>query len=613
MNIAQAQAVTAGTFHSLASAQLHHFWRKENSQNLQLLSSKVRLLSEINLRFGKNRNTKVALADLALEIEWAKSRMVAPQDYEQKASANSRKPPISLMEMAEIYKRYETEKQRRKLIDFEDLLKYCADAIEQDTYFAQTQHWKWRHFFVDEFQDVNPAQFRLLKAWLGTRKDICVVGDPNQAIYSWNGADPNLIINFKDYFPTAEIISLDDNYRSSPQILKVANTILGSNTHHVGKGLLAHNIDGPIPLVRVYLSDLTEASAIASQLKDCHSQSIAWSHMAVLTRTNAQLVLLEQALQNSQIPFKLNKGNSFLEQREVKLAMAELRKGCLTQSFAAATKDLELKILEPEENDVGSGGDNDRTAHYQNFMRLIKEYLHLDQAPSYNGFNTWLYTLLLPNDSQGKGVELTTFHKAKGLQWPVVFIAGLEKGFVPIGNSNDPALLKEEQRLLYVAATRAENQLYFSLAQKRSFGTTIIKRFPSPFLDSIERACHELKTGQPLLRDPKKAIRFQKDKLSYKSSSQSLRQSWSKNQPSPNESALEALKAWRSNRAKASGVPAYVIFHDSTLIAIATSCPTTEAEMASLAGMGPVKLSRYGEEILTILSSATQPSIEKLK
>ncbi len=606
MNIPQAQAVTAGTFHSLASAQLHHFWRKENSHNLQLLSSKVRLLSEINLRFGKNRNTKVALADLALEIEWAKARMITPQDYEQKASISSRKPPISLMEMAEIYKRYETEKQHRKLIDFEDLLKYCTDAIEQNPYFAQTQHWKWRHFFVDEFQDVNPAQFRLLKAWLGQRKDLCVVGDPNQAIYSWNGADPNLIVNFKDHFPSAEIISLDDNYRSSPQILKVANAILANGLHQRKKELKAHNIDGPIPLVKVYSSDLVEASATASQLKDCHSQSIPWSHMAVLCRTNAQLVLLEQALRNSQIPFRLNKANSFLEQREVKLAMTELRNCSIGQSFAAAAKDLELKILQPTENDVGSGGDNDRIAHYQNFIRLIKEYLHLDESPSYNGFNTWLYTLLLPSDSQTTGVELTTFHKAKGLQWPVVFIAGLEKGFVPIGNSQDPDLLKEEQRLLYVAATRAENQLYFSLAKQRSFGTSTIKRFPSPYLDAIERACHELKTGHRLLKDPKQAIRSQKNQLSSKSGSKSLATGWKNNKASPNESVLQALKIWRSNQARASGVPAYVIFHDSTLIAIATSCPTTEEEMASLAGMGPVKLSRYGEEILTILSNTTQ-------
>src|SRR3954469_14083076 len=204
--------VAAGTFHAVAYAQLRRRWADRGESEPALLDRKARLLAPLI------RNRDVQAADVASEIEWAKARMVNPSAYEHEARSAGREPPMALAEVAEVYRRYEVEKNRRGLVDFDDLLFRTARAIEEDADFAAAQRWRFRHLFVDEFQDVNPVQFRLLMAWLGDRLDLCVVGDPNQAIYAWNGADASYLTNFRRHFPTAEVVRLDDNYRSSPEI-----------------------------------------------------------------------------------------------------------------------------------------------------------------------------------------------------------------------------------------------------------------------------------------------------------------------------------------------------------------------------------------------------------
>jgi DNA helicase-2/ATP-dependent DNA helicase PcrA len=481
--------------------------------------------------------------------------------------------------MATLYQRYEDEKRRKGVVDFDDLLSRCAEALDSDAEFAAGQRWRFRHLFVDEFQDVNPVQHRLLEGWLGDRVDLCVVGDPNQAIYSWNGADPRFLTRFATRFPGAEVVSLDHNYRSTPQVLAVAGAVLGRPPMH------AHRADGPIPIVRSFATDDDEARGVARALRRAKATGLAWSHLAVLTRTNAQLERFEEALRAADVPFR-SRGGLFLEQPEVKDALAGLRRGPGGLPFVARLADIEAAAADtPVE----------RRLDLEQLVRLGHEYLAADPAGDSEGFLAWLRATVRADqpDDGTDVVELATFHRAKGLEWPVVFVAGLEKGLVPIGQATSDDAEAEERRLLYVALTRAERELHCSWAQRRTFGTRTVPRQPSPWLSLIDNACARLR-GDDVPPD--------REVWAGRAAS-ARRKLRAGTAPSPaDEPVLAALKQWRSSTARAANVPAYVIFHDATLAAVAQARPRTRAELLALPGLGPVKAERYGDALLEVVS-----------
>jgi DNA helicase-2/ATP-dependent DNA helicase PcrA len=569
--------VAAGTFHALAYAQLRRRWADDSRQAPTLLDSKMGVLGRLLPR-RREGGPPVIAADYAAEIEWAKARMVRPAAYEAEANAARRTPPVPVAEMARIYERYEDEKRKRGVIDFDDLLLLCGDALADDPEFAAAQRWRFRHLFVDEFQDVNPVQYRLLTGWLGDRLDLCVVGDPNQAIYSWNGADPTFLTGFTQRYPTAEVVRLDDNYRSSPQVLRLAAAVLPTARMAPTRG------DGPVPTVRSYDSEQAEAGAVAHAIDRAHRAGTRWSGMAVLVRTNAQTLAFEQAFKKARIPCRV-RGGAVLDQPEVKEVRSGLKRARPGVPFRSLIADIETAAAEaPPE-------------HRQNleaFVAMAGEYAALDAAPSVPGFDSWLKTVR--NDrttgDDADVVELATFHRAKGLEWPVVFVAGLERGLVPIGHANTPASEAEERRLLYVALTRAQHELHCSWAERRTFGTRSIPRQPSPWLDVLEDACADLDAGRTTsTADWKRRIATEKARLRPR-----------KVGSGADPTLLEALKTWRSTAARAAKVPAYVIFHDTTLAAVAEAKPVSAEELLALPGLGPVKVARYGDALLAVVA-----------
>jgi DNA helicase-2/ATP-dependent DNA helicase PcrA len=570
--------VAAGTFHAIAYAQLRRRWADRGESPPVLLDRKARLLAPL-LPGRRGNGSMVQLADVASEIEWAKARMVTPDHYEAAAALAGRTPPMAAAAMATLYQRYEDEKRRKGVVDFDDLLSRCAEALDTDAEFAAGQRWRFRHLFVDEFQDVNPVQQRLLEGWLGDRVDLCVVGDPNQAIYSWNGADPRFLTRFATRFPGAEVVSLDHNYRSTPQVLAVAGAVLGRPPMH------AHRADGPIPIVRSFATDDDEARGVARALRRAKATGLAWSHLAVLTRTNAQLERFEEALRAADVPFR-SRGGAFLEQPEVKDALAGLRRGPGGLPFVARLADIEAAAADtPVE----------RRLDLEQLVRLGHEYLAADPAGDSEGFLAWLRATVRADqpDDGADVVELATFHRAKGLEWPVVFVAGLEKGLVPIGQATSDDAEAEERRLLYVALTRAERELHCSWAQRRTFGTRTVPRQPSPWLSLIDNACARLR-GDDVPPD--------REVWAGRAAS-ARRKLRAGTAPSPaDEPVLAALKQWRSSTARAANVPAYVIFHDATLAAVAQARPRTRAELLALPGLGPVKAERYGDALLEVVS-----------
>ena len=391
-------SVSAGTFHSAAYAQLKIRWAEQNKRLPQLLTDKRGLINRVAHKAGI-RLAKPEVQEAVTELEWAKARRIAPDDYPFMVGVLARTTPLEPSLLSRLLASYEAEKTKRGLLDFDDLLVLALCELEENPDYAEARRWKFQHLFVDEMQDVNRLQFDLLRAWLGERNDLCAVGDPNQAIYTWNGADSGYIQNFQDWFVDADLKMLKDNYRSTPQILTAGHAVLGKQAAL----LYAHCPDGPTPKITAHANDADEATCIAQALVAAKDTGTAWSAMAVLIRTNAQTTRIVAALNHKQIPFRLQ-------------------------------ADKEQSQNQPQNHNE---------------------------------------------------VTVSTFHAAKGLEWPIVHLAGIEQGFVPIAQAQSTAELLEERRLLYVAITRAQQELHFHWAAERCFGNKTVKRAPSPYLRAI--------------------------------------------------------------------------------------------------------------------------------
>jgi DNA helicase-2/ATP-dependent DNA helicase PcrA len=331
---------------------------------------------------------------------------------------------MALERIAEVYARYEAARRRRRVLDLDDLLWVAADLREDDR-FAAAVRWRHRHLYVDEMQDLNEAQFRLLRALVGPEPDLFVVGDPNQSVYAWNGADPGLLDRVPDTWVGTRVLRLDANHRCSPQVVRTASAVLAASTagargHAAGRPQ-STRMDGPVPRVVRLASDDEEAAWVARQVWLARRAGRPWAHIALLARTNAQLARLAEALRAERVP--------------VRAAGSE----------AGPASDLSDPASGPEEEPDASDADEERDA-----------------------------------------VILATFHRAKGLEWPIVFVVGLSDGIVPLSGARTAAARDEERRLLYVALSRAERELTCTWAERPAGGADVARR-PSPWLAAVER------------------------------------------------------------------------------------------------------------------------------
>ncbi len=588
--------VAAGTFHSIALAQLRRLCEDRDRAMPKLLERKARLL--VPMLPGRGAERGLLAAEIAAEIEWAKARLIAPDGYQAAAEAARRTPPRSPAEVAMLFERYERERRRRGVVDFDDLIRWCTHALETDPEFQAAQRWRFRHVFVDEFQDANPAQFRLVRAWLGDRPDLCVVGDGDQAIYGFAGADAGYLTRFGDHFRDAAVVRLGTNYRSSPQVVSTAAALQA--TDGPPARVRSSRPDGPLPVIRAYPTDDDEAEGVARTLRRDHAPGRRWSSVAVLYRTNAQSALFEEALRREGVPFRVRGGAQFLDRPEVKVALDTLRERTSERPGVPFAGHLEALA------DDGAGAPEERREHVEAIARLGRDYLAADGGEgSIDGFLEFLHAALRSGDdvrvagADADAVELLSFHRAKGLEFDTVFVVGLEKGLVPIVHAETPSEIAEERRLLYVALTRAEQSLHLSWAQKRTVGVRTYHRSASPWLARIERAVASARaadadggddagTGLAAARAQVAGARRrsgESDRVADAASSE----------------LFDALLEWRRNLARASGVPAYVIFHDSTLHAVARDRPRSRGDLLTIPGIGPVKVERHGAALLEMV------------
>lgn len=534
------EGVRAATFHSAALAQLSFFGRVGR---LQVLASKVLPLRWIGNSLPRPYRFTPAI-DLATEVEWAKNRRLTPETYLD--GLEEHEPPIPPELMLRVFRDYERRKAARGYVDFEDLLALTVELYEQDPDPIGVVRARYRAFTVDEYQDVNLLQQTLLELWVGDRDDLCAVGDDYQAIYSFTGATPANLLSLPERYPHATVVRLESNYRSTPEVLALANRLV-PELGGAEKTLRTTRASGPEPETRSFADGSDETAYLVERVRALADEGVPYEEMAVLYRTNARSAVYEEAFTRADIPFQ---GAALLERDAAKQLLKTLAREESAQAYAAVRETAhEHGMLAHLPARLG-----EREVTRQTDLKLLVEIA--EQLPgdaTVADFTAHLKERF--GGGNARGVNLLTYHRAKGLEFDAVFLPRLESRELPSKLARTDDEVAEERRLLYVGMTRARQWLTITWSGK-----------PSRFV-------RELGVAEPPSADPEDPL-------------------------------LVSLKRWRREQADAEGRPAYVVFHDTTLSAIAALRPASEAELRAVPGVGPAKLERYGADLLAAVAAA---------
>ena len=494
--------VAVGTFHGLAARQLRRHANDDGRPDPDILADPSRLLGGL---LGDRESPQAVRS----ELDWCAAQSVRPADYPTAAAAADRRPPLAPGRMAKLMTDYEHKKRRLGLVDFGDLLQLAAERLENDTATAEAWRWGRRHFFVDELQDLNPAQLRLLRAWLGDRSDLCAVGDPDQAIFGWSGADRRILDEFGRLFAGATVIDLRHNYRCNPAIVSLSGVLRDGGTPAGASARPAQSGTGAAParLVVAYPSAAAEVAGVVKSVRTTRAPGERWSDQAVLVRTRRQVAELAEALESAGVP---------------------------------------VRVADPD----APGGAEDPDA-----------------------------------------VSVSTMHAAKGLEWPVVHVAGLEEGLVPVAGAERGGSLDEERRLLYVALTRARRGLRLSWAQRRDLPGQPAERRPCRWLAALDAAAE---VDAPM--SPRKPGARPAGQLPP-------------TMGAPAEPLVAALSAWRDQTARVARIAPAAVLSDRDLAIIAEFRPATVAELGIITDLGASRLDRLGHELVALVAehAGTEP------
>ena len=577
----------ARTFHSAALRQLRHFWPTVVGGPLpDVIPHKASLVAASAARLGITID-RTNVRDIAAEVEWAKVSMIDAAHYASRVARLRRDVPAGLDagDMARLLDVYEDAKNERGVIDFEDILIYLCGMLQERADVASIVRKQYRSFVVDEFQDVNLLQARLLDLWLGGRHDVCVVGDVAQTIYSFTGASPDYLTGFGRKHPGARIVELTRDYRSTPQIVSLANDVLARSSQREGTVRLSSQRDGGAQVTyRTYDDDRAEADGVAASIADLIAGGMAPHSIAVLMRTNGQSQAFEEALGACGIPVAVAGGKPFFARDDVRTAISRLRAAAAAATDDGSVGEIVRDVLSgvgwaPEAPSGQAGSER-----WSN-MNAIVGWADDSQAETLAAFVAELDERVAYQVEPDKsGVELATIHAAKGLEWDAVFLVGVAEGLLPISYAKTAAAREEERRLLYVAVTRARDLLTLSWARSRGADGRG-KRKRSRLLDGIWP--EEAGVGAP--------------KKKARASTRALNQAFEEEASPQAIELFGRLKAWRLEVSRQAGVPPFAVFTDQTLRDIAQAMPKNTTQLRVIRGIGDVKVQRFAAPVLALV------------
>ena len=621
--------VQARTFHAASLRQLHYFWPQAiGGASPEVMPHKASAVAEAGSRL-RLRLDSPAIRDLSSEIEWSKVSLLTPESYAAAAAAARREPPAGLdaTAMARLIAAYEEVKTDRGVIDFEDVLLLMVGILREHEEVARAVRNQYRHFVVDEYQDVNRLQQTLLDLWLGERRDICVVGDPAQTIYSFTGASPEHLLSFRTRHPDARTVELVRNYRSTPQVVTLANLVLrgpGGQRRSGSVELRAQRADGPVPELVVADNDPDEAAAVATRIASLLDAGHPPSEVAVLFRTNGQSEAFESALAERGIPYLVRGGERFFSRKEVRDAVVLMRGAARSDDGSVPLPDLARDVLLgagwSREAPTSGGAARERWESLAALAGLADDLFATDPQARMPALVRELEERAAASHAPTvQGVTLASFHAAKGLEWDTVFLVGCSDGLLPITMADTPEAVEEERRLLYVGVTRARERLVLSYAGARTPGAKATRR-PSRFLDGTSSVLGDGARSQARRRKApgtgggagggkgKPAVRSTCRTCGADLGTARERTigRCSTCPPTMDERLFEALREWRLETAREADVPAFVVFTDATLTAIAEKVPRDVAALSRITGVGPAKLERYGAAVLSLLEEFSE-------
>jgi DNA helicase-2/ATP-dependent DNA helicase PcrA len=542
--------VTARTFHSAALAQLH--WLGDAPE--RILASKALMLRQIGNTLPAPYKFRPA-GDLATEVEWAKNRRLRPETY--LGGLGDHQPPIPPDLMLRVFQGYEAQKAERGYVDFEDVLEFAIRLFDRDEHALTEVRRRYRCFTVDEYQDVNLLQQALLDRWLGASDELCAVGDDYQSIYAFTGATPEYLLGLAGRFPHATVVRLEANYRSSPEVLGLANRIVPA-LGGAEKVLRATRARGPEPTARSFGTREAETAFVVERVRALNCEGVPFEDMTVLCRTNARLADFEEPFHEADVPFQ---GAALLGREAARQLLKRLRKldsGAVAATVRGYAEDAGWVQRPPEKL-----GEREmvRQSDLGRLIRLAADFD--DGVRTTRDFVGDLEARFSSTGPERRGVHLLTLHGAKGLEFEAVFIPRVEERELPIKQAKKPGEIAEERRLLYVGMTRAKRHLALTWSGK-----------PSRFLAELGI---ETRPSRPA---------------------------------EPDDPLYAALKRWRLERATADDLPAYVVFHNTTLAEIAGRRPRDLFELGAVPGVGPAKLERYGGEVLRVVAQCGEQELE---
>ncbi|MFF0030903.1 ATP-dependent DNA helicase UvrD2 [Streptomyces avermitilis] len=628
-----ASGVQARTFHSAALRQLQYFWPKAVGGGLpRIVDRKIQIVADAAAAC-RIRLDRGELRDVTAEIEWSKVTQTVPADYAAAAAKAAREAPRDPAEIAQIYATYEDLKRDRAVIDFEDVLLLTVGILQDRHDIAEAVRAQYQHFVVDEYQDVSPLQQRLLDLWLGERDSLCVVGDASQTIYSFTGATPDHLLDFRIRHPGATVVKLVRDYRSSPQVVHLANGLLAQARGRAAEHrleLISQREPGPEPVYSEYTDEPAEAEGAARRIRDLLASGVPAAEIAILFRTNSQSEIYEQALADAGVPYQLRGAERFFDRPEVRKAGVALRGAARfggNDTLLDDAVDLPSQVRAVLSGEgwtsrppAGSGAVRERWESLAALANLAQDFAAAKPDATLGDLVAELDERASAQHAPTvQGVTLASLHSSKGLEWDVVFLVGVAEGMMPITYAKTDEQIEEERRLLYVGVTRARQHLSVSWALSRSPGGRPNRR-PSRFLDGlrpgsvtttgrgaraggaggIERGF----AGSATRPAPRRISRTPaRCRVCGRTLSDAGEMKLMRCEDCPSdmdEGLYERLREWRAVQAQRSGQPAFCVFTDKTLMAIAEAVPDDEGDLARIPGVGVRKLNRYGADVLTI-------------